>query len=539
MKKFFAVFLCALMLALPMTACKNTSSTSSNSGNQSTQQSGNRSITGVTFPNKKVLYDGRQHSITVEGNLPAGVSVTYRNHTGTKVGIYQATATLSGDGYQTLTLYATLEIYSVSDVAKTVLASVMTRPEPWSFLPDGLREENMAYSALPANDFTEFVPTEKIGARAIGKQLNVLYDTLDGVEAVLKNVDGVYTSVNAIASVYQNFINANPDQYKLFERDILGFRIRISLTDTSSTVLVGTSSSSVELSSDVLTGTRYGRIQAKDGFALKYETKENRLKLALSGTVGGVGILRQLEFMRDQKTQKVTGYLSEFKGAESVAVKTSALLYADEERTVIMSNKRETDDLIILGYEELYDSKTGEMLGGEVTESVMIGTGFDTLWFPMHNVTGIDKVKAAKKSAEELLDSSVNLDYIYVNESENVLETHTVAISQTREYDIEMKDVYYIVEEKHLFGIKTYRKELCSVPMLFIQTKYFDNFSRHIVEDNSEKTAFETTPSASASVKEELTAVFKPMYEEYAALKAQPTFREITDYIGTADPFFS
>ena len=71
-------------------------------------------ITGITFTSQTYDYDGTEKTLTVAGTLPAGVSVTYTNNRGTDAGTYNATATLSGDGYNTLTLNATLTINKIN-----------------------------------------------------------------------------------------------------------------------------------------------------------------------------------------------------------------------------------------------------------------------------------------------------------------------------------------------------------------------------------------------------------------------------------------
>ena len=497
-------------------------------------------ITGVTFRDKRAVYTGKEHTVTVEGSLPEGVSVSYTNNTATKAGTYNATAVLSGKNYATLTLHATLEIYTIQEIAiaaKDVLTAVLSRPDPWEFIPEGLQEKSMAYAALPQYDFTNFTQTSSIKPRAIGKQLNVLYDFLNHTETALAAFDKVYAAGEKIASVYQTFLNTNPANYRQFEGEAAGFKVKIVLTDTVYSLLAGNSAVSVELTSNIETGERYGRIQVTDGFSLKYESNVNHMKLALKGTVAGAGFVSQVEFLRDNEGT-VTGYLNEFIGAESAAVKTCAILYADEERTVIMSNKREPDDLPIVGYEEIYDSQTGEMIGGEVQETLKVGT-FDTLWFPMNKVTGITSVKAVKKSNAEGEDkNTVNLDYVYVNGSENVLETKKIMLTQTREYDIEMKDVWYIVRETDDNGKIVYRKVKSSVPMLFIQTKYFNNFSNDIVKTNQGKTTFSAAPTADTTVYNELTTRFPTVYETYKTIKETVTFQAVVTYIGTADPFF-
>lgn len=72
-------------------------------------------ITGVTFEDVTLTYDGNPHEITVSGALPKGVKVSYSNNTAVDAGEYLATAVLTGRGYNTLTLTATLTIL-LSDV---------------------------------------------------------------------------------------------------------------------------------------------------------------------------------------------------------------------------------------------------------------------------------------------------------------------------------------------------------------------------------------------------------------------------------------
>lgn len=79
-------------------------------GDNETPETPKKDITGVTFENKTVTYDGNEHKITVSGTIPEGVNVSYTNNKGTDTGTYNATATLTGEGYNTLTLNATLTI---------------------------------------------------------------------------------------------------------------------------------------------------------------------------------------------------------------------------------------------------------------------------------------------------------------------------------------------------------------------------------------------------------------------------------------------
>ncbi len=54
-------------------------------------------MTGVTFANKTVTYDGSEKTITISGDLPQGVSVDYQNNARTNAGEITATASFTGD----------------------------------------------------------------------------------------------------------------------------------------------------------------------------------------------------------------------------------------------------------------------------------------------------------------------------------------------------------------------------------------------------------------------------------------------------------
>ena len=54
-------------------------------------------MSGITFADDRVTYDGEVHSLEISGDLPAGVSVTYAGNDKTNAGEYTVTATFAGD----------------------------------------------------------------------------------------------------------------------------------------------------------------------------------------------------------------------------------------------------------------------------------------------------------------------------------------------------------------------------------------------------------------------------------------------------------
>ena len=69
-----------------------------------------KEITGIEFPSVTAEYDGKEHVAEIAGELPEGVTVSYFNNVGVDAYIYVAEATLSGEGYRTLTLKTMINI---------------------------------------------------------------------------------------------------------------------------------------------------------------------------------------------------------------------------------------------------------------------------------------------------------------------------------------------------------------------------------------------------------------------------------------------
>lgn len=121
----FTICLCAFTSCSPSTANPNQSESTSQSSTPSSQDpsSGNQDsstpqdpclpINGVTFSNETYDYDGTQKTLAVVGVLPEGVTVEYYNNKAIDAGVYSAKATLSGNGYETTILNATLIINKI------------------------------------------------------------------------------------------------------------------------------------------------------------------------------------------------------------------------------------------------------------------------------------------------------------------------------------------------------------------------------------------------------------------------------------------
>ncbi|MDE6059068.1 MAG: MBG domain-containing protein, partial [Clostridia bacterium] len=491
-------------------------------------------ITGITFEDKTVTYDENEHVITVSGTLPKGVSVSYTDNKGTKVGTYNAVATLSGANYETKILEAKLVIkIDLSKVAQTIWESVSQRPEPWSFIPEALRPENMAYTTAPVSDFTSFVNVSSIGKKPIGRQFNVLYDGLTDATKMLGYFDSVYTVGGTIANLYQTFINKNPDNYRTFEFDpgeAGGFHGKITLNDNLYELLIGNGTVSLELTYNIETGLRVGRIQATDGMVLKYESTENKLDLAIKTTVAGVGNLKQIHFLRDENGN-MNGYYYEYTGTtneDGKGFKTSAAIFSNATKLVVVSDKKELQDLQTNACEEVYNAVTGEYIGSEVDETVK-SIAFDTLWFMLPNVNGINTIKVDPKANKE------NPDTIYINGKSEAIQTKLVGglslKTASRRFDIEMRDVWYVIEVQDGDKVK-YETQKISIPMLFVQKEQTGTFTADFQEKNSVTASLKSTDITNITNDYEATSTLYKSYKEKSSVE------QVEAFIGNKNSYF-
>lgn len=246
---------------------------------------------------------------------------------------------------------------------------------------------------------------------------------------------------------------------------------------------------------------------------------------AVKTVVEGVGNIKQIQFAKSQ--DGVTGYMHEYTGTESKNLKTSAVISSNAVKTVIMSNKRESDDLLIDGYEEVYNSATGEYIGGEVCETVK-AADYDTLWLGLKSVEGINSVKILPEN------NGLNADTVFINGSGTPLVAKLVGgislKTASRRYDIEMKDVWYVVKTE-VDGEISYDKIKTQIPMLFVQSDNTLTFSEDFIEKNPETAATLPSVMAVTSEYESLQVLFKTVREKIA-------FADIISYIGEKNAFF-
>ncbi len=411
------------------------------------------------------------------------------------------------------------------DVNK-IISALFARPDPWLFLPEAFAPEAMAISQAPLSNeaySADFVQVNSFSKKMIGKQFHVVYTTLNHAQTAIGYADLFFDAANTIAQLYQTFLNDNPDNATIFQGEAAGFTFTLNLDGANSTITANNGTVSLILEYDGDQNLRKGFLKLTNGIALRYESSESTLRLAYQMTVSGVGYLTELSFARNEDI--TLGYLHEYIGTESTSLKTSALIQIDENYTRIICDKRESDDLLISGYQEVYRTQSGEWIGAEVKETVK-AVEFDTLWFALPSVSGIQSVKMVEET------NGLNSHTVYLNGSQTAFQTKKIGgislSALSRRYDIEMKEVYFMVAEGTGENI-TYKTVAAQVPMLFVQTDNLGDLGKDMKAQNT--AIFSSEPSISANIITPVTTTFPTLSELFTEVKAQNSYQEIQAYI--------
>ena len=106
----------------------------------------------------------------------------------------------------------------------------------------------------------------------------------------------------------------------------------------------------------------------------------------------------------------------------------------------------------------------------------------------------------------------------------------------SRRFDIEMKDVWYVVAKTEN-GKTTYTREKASIPMLFVQREQVDSFGEDMIGANSAQ--FDSAPALSPAVSlTVLNSLYKALLNDFVKVKEQMSYGEIVEYIGDKNSFF-
>ena len=368
---------------------------------------------------------------------------------------------------------------------------------PYEYLPEAMRLDysaNLVDAEDIVTDYSSFVNVSDI-TYGFGEQWYMVLTNIDQ-SMVFFNALTVVESLSASSiTAFNNYFDKNPQDTANYEFENGEYNITIKYDGeiiyyvveyTANIPVIGEVTAQIALAMIEETGEKSVRIQLGDANALAYTVREDSYDFAIKY----LGVRRAMFSVARDEDGNVSGKIYEYLTVASVETSNAADFYITEDYVSVVGNKADG----LLGFSnticELYDVNTGKMLGyevNEVVEKLGITINFDTLWFTLDMVDGINSIKyvaATNSSAAKL----------YVNGLSKEWASKTVGgINFSRRYDIEFRTQYVTSYDP---ATQEYTVHQIQVPMLFVQEDYYETLADDIKAENKNVTGVEVDISS-------------------------------------------
>lgn len=390
-------------------------------------------------------------------------------------------------------------------------------PDPWQFLPESFGVKNMLVSENNIPDYVDFTAVSAIPQNYIGKGLNVVYKALNKTTTAIGYVNKVHAVFNTVGSVYNTiFENADGQDFTIEAGSVV---LTIKLTTDSYKILAKIGPVEVELYS-YLDKTYYGvRVQLASNTVAKYTVTEKEFIMAIDIADTYV---THISFVKEGGT--TVGHVYEtIVAQDKTLTSTSSLVTVKDGFTTVVGNKGDfipTSGGINC---EVYENSTGRFAGSEVYEEISDNKFYDTLWYNLRDIKGINTVKKEDKA------NGTNADTIYINGATDTIHTKFVSITDfSRRFDIEFKKVYAFTYNEET---EEYDSVEFEVPMMFVQEKHADTFASDFEDKNKSSVGSGTVGIiASEATKTAVNYGYHTLVESYKKIKDLITYQNVVDF---------
>lgn len=421
---------------------------------------------------------------------------------------YTTEASFDDAVYTATTYYAKWnQELTVKAVLKALLSGY--KMNPYSYLPEAMRPEyeaNLVTDGDVVTDYSGFVNTSSIASHGFGEQWNMILSNFNQSQVFFNILSVVEGLTSTSIATFEQYIDKNPAETASYNFssgiynvtiDFDGEKMFYVLDYTANIPALGEQTIQIALSLEVESGEKTVRVQIGDANALYYSINENKYEFAIKY----LGVRRAYFSVEEHDDGTKTGHIYEHLTVSSVGISSAADFYITDEYVSAVGNKADA----FLGFKgyicEVYDVKTGRMLGYEVKETLS-SINYDTLWFDLDCFTGINSIKAVENDGKYTF---------YVNGSSTPWANKKVGgISATmlsRRFDIELRTQYFY---KYDAATESYVQVSALVPMLFVQEAYYDSLSDDVKSANSSITL-------SSLVDEDTLAKIKSDYSSYVS----------------------
>lgn len=362
------------------------------------------------------------------------------------------------------------------------LVSTLTS-DPYSYIPSSLRpsyKANLVSTNEISYNFSNFTNVSNIKYGGFGEQWNMVINNISQSELFYASLSGIEVIVNSSVALFNNYFDKNTSSDASYEIKEGTYNASINYKNNKLSYVLeyntgykikwfGTIKPKIEMSLDTKTFEKVCKITLTENNILKYIVKDNSYKFYIKYGIDNVSRKALFEINK-LSDNNVEGHIYEFiKAKDTNLVSSCADFYINDEYLTVVGNKASG----ILGFKgyinELYKVSTGKLLGYEVKETLKvfgIEGEYNTLWFNLSDIKGINNVKMVKKT--ESSDSGYNNHDVYVNNSSKVFDVAyntKFLVKTSRKYDIELRKQYFYSKDSENKLVEN----LVNIPMMFIQ----------------------------------------------------------------------
>lgn len=383
-----------------------------------------------------------------------------------------------------LELYAAWnETVKVGEYLKALLSSASHSPK--SYIPEAMLpgyEENLVTEASVTYDFSKNTNVSNIVYGGFGEQWNMVVSNIEQSQTFHVALTTLDSVISSSVVAFNNWFDKNPSDTANYETKVGEYNVTILFENNVLEYILELESVQVHMVYDIENDIKDVRIQLTDGNALKYTISENSYEFGIRY----LGVRRAMFKVEVLEDESIKGSIYEYLGLDGLfSTSSCAEFYINDEYVSVVGNKAGA----LLGFtgyiSELYSVETGKLLSYEVQETSKVAT-FNTLWFNLDDVSGINSIKLAE-NPDSLVDGFTgNKNLVYINGSSSVFETtkfggvNTKTLS--RRYDIELRTQYFYAYDSEN---EKYVEIAVEVPMLFIQEEKYDDLATDIKKENS------------------------------------------------------
>ena len=384
------------------------------------------------------------------------------------------------------------EKVDLSGCLETLLQNYKWDPE--SIIPEKLHPEysgNLIDVSSVPSDYSSFVSVSKIPQNGVGEQWHMVLENIQQAKLFF-NALTVVDSVSTLAVAgFNNYIDENPADTARYEFKEGIYNVTINCTEktvqfvldySAELPVLGEQSVQIALSMDIATEATTARVQIGEMNAMKYTIDGNNYTFA----VKYLGVRRAYFELSKNTDGSLTGHIYEYITVSAVEVPSVADFYISGDYLTVVGNK--ADGMMVFDGTicELYSISAGKMIGYEVKESLeVLGSGvtYNTLWFDLEDIDGINSIKYLDKDS-----SASGKNEFYINGSSKIWSTvdygfaNSLLKGASRRFDIEFRTQYFYYYDVENNKYETVKIE---VPMLFVQQEMYNSLEDDVSSVNN------------------------------------------------------